>query len=176
MRVEVVLGLGSNFGDRQDFLKQAIIHIENELLLDVRQSHLYESQALLPDIVQFDWDLPYLNMALSGRLKHVVANEFELLEKIKQIEAVIGRIDRGRWGPREIDIDILAYGSKKVATEKLHIPHKELLNRDFALVPFMDVYPDWRYVGAGKYFRKTVKEIVGDLDYGSEISRVSWDS
>ena len=136
---EVILGLGSNVGDRAENLRAAIcalaLHLKN-----IRESTVLESAALLPENAPIDWDMPYLNMAIAGK---TTLSPRELLSTIKEIEQKLGREKIGHWSPRNIDIDILAFGDLQVDESDLTIPHKELLNRDFALKPLLELAPDW---------------------------------
>ena len=158
----VILGLGSNVGDRLGHLSTAVRGL-SALLQDIRCSRIVESQALLPQDAPLEWNVPYLNMAVKG-----ITSVFPqaLMSEIKAIEKKIGRTPRGVWGPREIDIDILAMGDKVMADATLAIPHKELLRRDFALLPLIDVAPDWHYPGAGKYHGWLAKDIAADMGFG----------
>jgi 2-amino-4-hydroxy-6-hydroxymethyldihydropteridine diphosphokinase len=135
----VILGLGSNLGDREQHLRRAVTAI-TKLLENVTCSTVYESHALLPNDAPSTWDMAFLNIAVCGETD---IEPRALLEQVKEIEHKLGRTPRGRWGPREIDIDILAYGSHVMAEPTLIIPHRELLTRDFALIPLADVAPDW---------------------------------
>jgi 2-amino-4-hydroxy-6-hydroxymethyldihydropteridine diphosphokinase len=65
-----------------------------------------------------------------------------LLAELKTLEQKLGRIDRGRWAPREIDLDILIYDDVVMDEDGLTLPHPQLLNRHFALAPLVDVAPD----------------------------------
>jgi 2-amino-4-hydroxy-6-hydroxymethyldihydropteridine diphosphokinase len=66
----------------------------------------------------------------------------ELLSKIKGIEKCLGRRDGARWGPREIDIDILLYGNEIVVEDRLRIPHEHICERGFVLAPLVEIAPD----------------------------------
>lgn len=138
----IVLGLGSNIEDRNKYLQQAIAMIRDQHVLEeVVESPIYKSEAvLLPDSPP-EWNIPYLNMAIGGESKLIPT---ELLVAVKAIENEIGRQDRGRWGPREIDIDILIYHDQRVNTPDLIIPHPRLMEREFALKPLLDVCPEWQ--------------------------------
>src|SRR5262245_59418543 len=104
----VILGLGSNLGDRLENLRKALHTIKNIPGLTVTQvSPVYLSDALMPDNAPSDWDMPYLNLALACET-HL--EPMELLKQLKSIEWSIGRKPEIRhWGPRIIDIDILAW-------------------------------------------------------------------
>jgi 2-amino-4-hydroxy-6-hydroxymethyldihydropteridine diphosphokinase/dihydropteroate synthase len=71
----------------------------------------------------------------------------QLLITIKSIEEKIGRKKRGVWAPREVDIDILAFEGVTLTSDSLNLPHHGLLGRDFALLPFADIAPDWDLAG-----------------------------
>lgn len=144
----VILGLGSNKGDREFYLRQASALLAG-LLSGMRASGIYESKALLPPDAPKVWDAPFLNMAVIGE---TALDPRKLLASLKAIEAKLGRKPSGHWAPREIDIDILAMGDTVLDTPSLSIPHQELLNRDFALLPLAELAPDWRYPAAGKYY------------------------
>jgi len=73
-----------------------------------------------------------------------------LLQSLKGIEQQIGRRATERWGNREIDIDILVYGSQCVNDSRLQIPHPRLADRRFALIPLAEVAPEWRHPTTGK--------------------------
>jgi 2-amino-4-hydroxy-6-hydroxymethyldihydropteridine diphosphokinase len=76
------------------------------------------------------------------------------------IERDIGRKNSERWAPREIDIDILAYGEKLVHHPLITIPHPLLLDRQWAITPLSEVYPEWKYPVLGPYYQLTAKELV----------------
>jgi 2-amino-4-hydroxy-6-hydroxymethyldihydropteridine diphosphokinase/dihydropteroate synthase len=136
---EVILGLGSNVGDRAENLRAAISALAL-YLKNIRESTVLESAALLPENAPIDWDMPYLNIAIAGK---TMLSPRELLSTIKEIEHKLGREKIGHWSPRNIDIDILAFGDLLLDEPDLTIPHKELLNRDFALKPLLELVPDW---------------------------------
>jgi len=142
----IVLGLGSNQGDREVFLQSAIAKLKN-ILTNVKVSNIYDSPALLPENAPPEWNINFLNMAIAGECK---LSPKELLNKVKELELGLGRKYRGHWSPREIDIDILAYNNLIINEENLQIPHKFLLERDFAIIPFSEIYPDWIHPIIGK--------------------------
>ncbi|MDD5608559.1 MAG: 2-amino-4-hydroxy-6-hydroxymethyldihydropteridine diphosphokinase, partial [Ignavibacterium sp.] len=66
----------------------------------------------------------------------------ELLNELKKIEKKIGRIKRERWGPREIDLDILLFNDLIFSDEIITLPHKGIINRDFVLFPLVEIEPE----------------------------------
>lgn len=139
----VILGLGSNIGDKLAHLRQALTALRSLSTLTVEQvSPVYISNALLPDNAPADWDKPHLNCALRCQTS---LTPQALLAELKKIELALGRMDHARWSPRVIDIDILAWDALEITTNTLQIPHKQLLDRPFALWPLADVAPFWIY-------------------------------
>lgn len=133
----VHLGLGSNLGNRQDFIIQACTFLEQNVLKEFRASSIYESEPLM--------NMPqpqYLNMVVSG-YTHLTPSD--LLKSCQNIENKLGRISIGRWASRTIDIDILSYENKCINTESINIPHNQLGNRAFVLLPLLEINPDWQH-------------------------------
>ena len=154
----IILGLGSNIGDRVQFLKQAITLLESRNIIDnIKLSKLYESEALVPHDAPRDWNKKFINLAISG---YSLLSPRKLLEEIKIIEAEIGRLDRGFWSPREIDIDILIYGDENINSKDLTIPHRYLVEREFVILPLNDLVPNWVYPRQGIFFNKTISDIL----------------
>jgi len=153
----VVLGLGTNVGDRLANLRQALHLIKKIPHFTVLQvSPVYISDALLPENAPTAWDRPYLNLAL--RCETTLA-PIELLTHTKQIERTLATTTKQHWGPRVIDIDLLAWDDLVLYDHALHIPHEYLHERPFALFPLADVAPHWRYPLPGTLQGKTASEL-----------------
>ena len=129
------IGFGSNIGDRLAHIRNAIHALSRtegitlQAVSSVYQTDPvgYEVQAqFLNGVAAIQTDLPPLS----------------LLHALKNIETVIGRQHRIRWGPREIDLDILIYGDLCLQTAELVIPHAEMHCRGFVLVPLAELAPD----------------------------------
>ncbi|MDB2414797.1 2-amino-4-hydroxy-6-hydroxymethyldihydropteridine diphosphokinase [Rickettsiales bacterium] len=164
----IILGLGSNVGDRIKYLEQAIQMLSENVLTAIQISPIYESDALLPTNSPESWDKTFLNLAITGET-HLSADS--LLHYIKRIEHSMGRKNTGVWSPREIDIDILAYGNSVINESSLIIPHKGLIERPFALFPLADLAPNWRYPAPGEYEGKTAFEISGMILHSFNIKK-----
>ena len=82
----------------------------------------------------------YYNIVVCGS---TLLSPFELLEKCQQIEDSMGRLRLEKWGPRNIDLDILSYGNNIINTKELTIPHPELEKRSFVLLPLLEISPTW---------------------------------
>lgn len=141
----ILFGLGSNLGDRKANLEAALAALGQGDAAPVhllRVSSVYESAALLPDDAPPEWDIPFYNIVAAAES---ALPPYQLLKVVKQIEQRLGREDAGRWGPRVIDIDILAYGNTMLQSAELTIPHAAMLSRDFVMVPLAEIQPHWRY-------------------------------
>ena len=131
----VYLGLGSNVGQRQANLAEAVRRLDALPGLQVlRRSSLYETEPV--GFTDQPW---FLNAVVEAS---TVLEPEALRQAAKAIEAELGRQTGPRWGPRPIDIDILLYGQRTIQTPLLQVPHKELWNRLFVLVPLAELRPD----------------------------------
>ena len=119
----VWLALGSNLGDRGRYLASARGALAAAGITVVRESRVSETEPVgVTDQPRFLNQVLEVETSLEPR---------PLLDTVKRIEDQVGRIQRQRWGPREIDIDILRYNGRRVDETGLHIPHPELPNRPF---------------------------------------------
>jgi 2-amino-4-hydroxy-6-hydroxymethyldihydropteridine diphosphokinase len=127
----VWLALGSNLGDRAGYLKAARTALPETGITVVRASRVDETEPVgIREQPQFLNQVLEVETSLEPR---------PLLDALKRIEGQLGRTARQRWGPREIDIDILRYDGRVVDEPGLHIPHTELQNRPFLLDLLKDI-------------------------------------
>ena len=131
------LSLGSNVEPRLKHLDKAKRLLAKKCLLRY-ESHVYETEPLTRHnaAISAEAQLWHYNQALQIDSQ---LNPTQLLEFIKTCERKVGRTKREVWGPREIDIDILLYNNDVIDTVELQIPHKELPNRNFVLVPLAEI-------------------------------------
>ena len=101
---------------------------------------------MLPDDAPADWNQPFLNLAAQCR---TAASPEDVLAALKTIERELGRVDRGRWAPRPIDLDILLWGRETFATENLRVPHPGITERAFVLTPLAALAPRLTIPGLG---------------------------
>jgi 2-amino-4-hydroxy-6-hydroxymethyldihydropteridine diphosphokinase len=128
------LGLGSNRGDRAANLAAALQELERRGVTLLRASRVRETEPFgvteqprfLNQVVEVEWP----------------GTPRELLAATQAVEAAVGRTPSYRWGPREIDVDILLFGSERVSEPGLEIPHPGLLERDFVREPLAELRPD----------------------------------
>lgn len=130
----VYLSLGSNVGDREEYIEQAIFLLEkNPNISVVRHSTNYETEP------EGGGDQPaFLNAAIEIKTR---LSAQKLLEACQEIEAALGREREVEWGPRQIDIDILLYGDEIISDDKLQIPHPLMHDRMFVLKPMKEIAP-----------------------------------
>lgn len=144
--IDVYLGLGSNLGNRRAHLTGALERLAAHGVQLVRVSPVVESPAMLPDDAPPDWNQPFLNLVAHCQTEAAPA---DVLDGLKAIELELGRVDRGRWAPRTIDIDLLLYGRETLTTERLRVPHPGVTERAFVLTPLAALEPRLTIPGRG---------------------------
>ncbi len=131
MNEKIYILLGSNKGDRLEYLKKSHYEITKTCGATISQSSIYVTEA---------WGNTkqdsFLNQVIE--IGSVLTPE-ALLSSLLAIEARLGRKREEKWGPREIDLDILFYGHQVINLEHLKIPHPEIQNRRFTLVPLVEI-------------------------------------
>lgn len=129
------LGLGSNVGDREEYIDQAIFLLKKTPHMKVRKaSSIYETSA--EGVAD---QPPFLNSAVEIK---TTLPPHKLLDVVQSIENTLGREREIEWGPRTIDIDILLYGKVIISDDRLQVPHPLLHERLFALMPLAEIAPD----------------------------------
>lgn len=143
----MVLSLGSNLGDREQNLRDAVADIAALEGVDVATSSgLIETPALKPAGV--DETAPaYLNAVIG--ISTTLAPK-ELLAALALIETRHGRVREVRWGDRTLDIDIVTYGELEQQDPELTLPHPRAADRSFVLVPWLEIDPDAVLPGIGR--------------------------
>ena len=130
----VFLALGSNKGDRESYLLDAVHELNNcKMIKIIAFSSVYETKPY--------GDIPQENYLNAMVLVETDFKPDEIYYLVKKIEAVVGRTKSVRWGAREIDIDIILIGDKIICTEQITVPHKEYDKRDFVLAPLCEIDP-----------------------------------
>ena len=149
MQNQVTLGIGSNIGDKKLNIEQCVAMIHENVATVVITSRLYESPAW-----GFDGDVFY-NCAV---LVHTHLSASEILEKILDLEIILGRnrAQLSGYESRRIDIDILSFNNDIISTEKLSVPHPQMQNRLFVLLPFKDLQSAWIH----PIFNKNITELI----------------
>ena len=143
----IFLALGSNVESRKQYIETAI-NLLREKVHDIVVAPLYETKPRY-----FEDQQNFLNTVLRG---YTELEPWELLQFTQTVQQEVGRVERFRYGPREIDIDILMYDQIVYKDEGLEIPHSRLQERDFVLQPFADINPDFLH----PVLKKTIKELL----------------
>lgn len=155
-RHRAIVALGSNLGDRAEYLRFALARLSNVVAL---------SQVFETDPVGGPGDQgPYLNMVV---IVDTDLDPFALLRRLLQIEAEAQRVRNVRWGPRTLDLDLIFYDDCTVTSEELTVPHPRFAERRFVLEPLAEVAPehcpdDWRnrIPAGGVYPRGPLEDLV----------------
>jgi 2-amino-4-hydroxy-6-hydroxymethyldihydropteridine diphosphokinase len=147
---KVYIALGSNVGDSEKQIEQATSLLA-EHLNNIQRTELYRSRA-----VGYTDQPDFVNTAVSGE---TTLTPEELLAFTQEIEQQIGRVQRFRWGPREIDIDVIFYDDLVQQTDQLTLPHPEFRKRDFVLKPLSDLNPQLKDPVTGR----TVSGLLAEL-------------
>ncbi|MBV9288106.1 MAG: dihydropteroate synthase [Hyphomicrobiales bacterium] len=134
-RAAIVLALGSNLGDKAAMLRRALQALGSEPRIEVRAvSRFYRTPPW--GKTDQDWFVNACALVLTDLEPEA------LLDRAKALEIELGRTPAERWGPRAIDIDLIAYDDLTLASPRLRLPHPELFNRAFVLVPLAEIAPD----------------------------------
>ena len=125
------IGLGSNLGDSREILAEAVVKLAT--LGQVKISKLYQSPPMGPQ------DQPdYFNAVV--QLTTSLA-PLDLLDQLQRFEQEAGRVRLRHWGERTLDLDLLLYGEQQIQNERLTVPHVGVLEREFVLLPLLDIDP-----------------------------------
>lgn len=148
----VFLSIGSNMGDREKYLREAIARLmECKEIRNIKVSSLLETKPY-GGVEQED----FLNGAVF--LETLYAPK-ELLACLHELENRAGRTRELRWGPRTLDLDIIFYDKLIYEDEELILPHVDAHNREFVLKPLCEIAPDIRH----PIFQKTVRQMLAEL-------------
>lgn len=161
----VFLAAGSNVGEKQKYIKDAIKSLDaDEKCKVIKTSELIRTTAY-GEVEQED----FLNGALI--MKTLYTPE-ELLQKIHELERAAGRERKQHWGPRTLDLDIIFYDDMVIDTDTIQIPHVDMQNRDFVLEPLSQLAPYMVHPVLGKTVEQLYEEVqktgekhVIDLEY-----------
>ena len=151
---EAYLSLGSNLGDRERCLEDAVSRLNEEIGAVFARSSFYETEPW-----GFDSEHLFLNMAVGVK---TLLDPFKVLDACKRIEREMGRLQSGKEGydDRPIDIDLLFYGERVIKEETLEVPHPKLHLRRFVLEPLSEIAPRLAHPKSGK----TIEELKNNIN------------
>jgi 2-amino-4-hydroxy-6-hydroxymethyldihydropteridine diphosphokinase len=141
--VPAYVGIGSNLGDPASRVRAAFEALQAlpQTLL-IARSRLYRTRPVGP-VEQGD----FIN-AVAGLLTQLTAPE--VFEAIRGIEQSAGRVRAERWGPRTLDLDLLVFGTERIESAELTVPHPGIATRGFVLAPLHDIAPTLAVPGVGR--------------------------
>jgi 2-amino-4-hydroxy-6-hydroxymethyldihydropteridine diphosphokinase len=139
--ITVYIALGTNVGEREANLLQALRLLPESGVLVRRVSSIYETEPV--DYLDQEW---FLNAVLEAQTE---LDALDLLSSLRLIEARMGSKKAFAKGPRKIDLDILLYGDETIDTPELQVPHPRMLERKFVLIPLAEIAPSLRHPSWG---------------------------
>jgi 2-amino-4-hydroxy-6-hydroxymethyldihydropteridine diphosphokinase len=152
---EVYMGLGSNIGERERYLREAVQWIGQQPdIRNLRSSSLYETKP-----VGYTEQADFLNAVVSFSTSKTA---FECLDLIQMIENELGRKRIIHWGPRTIDIDLLLYGNAIINSDRLIVPHPRILERAFVIIPMVELNPNLQIPNRG-LLREVIQDFHGKV-------------
>ena len=134
---KIYLSLGSNVGDREANLREAMAALGDAGVRVTRASSLYETEPV--DFLDQRW---FLNCVVEGKTEETAES---LIKALREIESRMGSKKLVPRGPRLIDVDILLYGQDIIDTPELQVPHPRMHLRRFVLVPLAEIAPEFRH-------------------------------
>ena len=158
----VYVSLGSNLGDRLQYLKGAIGRIEEAEKISIKKlSSVYETQP-----VGYENQGWFLNLVLEVETS---LDPLSLLDHLLSIEDQLGRKREEKWGPRSIDVDILLYNNQVVDSERLTIPHPRMHKRKFVLILLAQIAPQLLH----PLLKKSMSELIENCEDKSVVKLYS---
>ena len=154
------LSLGSNLGNREGFLRDAVSRLDS-LGRIVNVSSFYETEP-----VEFTEQAWFLNCAVALETK---LSAEELMQALLEIERQMCRKRTRKKGPRTIDIDIVLFGETVVDSPHVTVPHPAMHQRRFVLEPLAEIAPEARH----PVLKKTVTELRGSLPAGQTVRKLT---
>jgi len=153
------LSLGSNIGDRQTYLSEAIRRLHTIGTVQ-SVSSTYETEP-----VEFTDQPPFFNCAVALETSSTPG---QLMQQLLDMEKAMGRQRIQKKGPRTIDLDILLFGDVVVSTPDVTIPHRAMQNRRFVLEPLVEIAPEAMH----PVLKKTMRQLLEELPPGQSVRRM----
>ena len=165
----ILLGLGSNLGDREQQLQQALQKLSDNADIRIAAiSNIYETKPV------GDTDQP--DFLIMAAIVETSLTPIELLKRCLSVETEMGRVRTRRWGPRIIDIDLLVYHEITAEEPELRLPHPEIANRNFVLIPLNDIAPHLQLSNGHSVGEITVARIADAKNAVLLWKKVQWNS
>lgn len=146
------LGIGSNLGDKEGFLQEAIGKIKNNMRIQKVRTSEFLATEPYGGVEQDE----FLNAAIEIETLY---SPIELLHYLQELEQEAGRERKIHWGPRTLDLDILFYENFISDSKELTVPHPDMQNRDFVLIPLTELCPYQMHPLFGKCIKQMLEEL-----------------
>jgi 2-amino-4-hydroxy-6-hydroxymethyldihydropteridine diphosphokinase len=146
MAVFAYIGLGSNLGDRRAMIAGALERLQPcrvSTIVETEPWGVVDQPRFLNAVAEIETDL----------------EPAELLDRLLDVERDLGRVRREKWGPRAIDLDLLLYGDRRVASDALSVPHPHLHERKFVLEGLAELCPDRTVPGLDRTVRQLLENV-----------------
>ena len=157
----VYLSIGSNLGDRENNLRNAIGALADASVRGTRVSSFYETEPV--DLREQPW---FLNCAVQAQTE---LSPLDLLQALRGIESQMGSKKLVPKGPRLIDLDILLYGDETIDMPELQVPHPRMLLRKFVLAPLAEIAPALKHPS----WQGTASRLLADLGDASVVRKLA---
>ncbi|HEY3226241.1 MAG TPA: 2-amino-4-hydroxy-6-hydroxymethyldihydropteridine diphosphokinase [Planctomycetota bacterium] len=145
------VGLGSNLGDRRGRIREALRRLDRIAGVRVRK----RSRIIETDPVGKTDQPRFLNAVAEVETR---LEPLPLMRRLLDVERALGRVRREKWGPRTIDLDLLLWGDRSMATRTLTLPHPRMAERRFVLGPLAELCPGRKVPGTGRTVRGLLRE------------------
>ena len=153
--------IGGNLGDRKENLEKA------RELIALHCGHIVKTSSIYETAAWGKTDQPsFLNQALEI---NTLLTAKQLIKKVLQVEKKLGRIRQEKYGPRVMDIDILLFNNEILDLDFLKLPHPEMQNRRFALIPLAEIAPSEIH----PVFKKSIVELLKECPDQLEVKKYS---
>jgi 2-amino-4-hydroxy-6-hydroxymethyldihydropteridine diphosphokinase len=146
MAVFAYIGLGSNLGDRREMISRALEQLHPRRVSTIVETEPWgvaDQPRFLNAVAEIETDL----------------EPAELLDRLLDVERGLGRVRKEKWGPRTIDLDLLLYGDRRIASDSLSVPHPRLPERKFVLEGLAELCPDRTVPGLDRTVRQLLEQI-----------------
>lgn len=154
---QIMISLGSNLGDKLENLNSAVQSIHKHIATVIKCSQVYETPSW-----GFDSTI-FFNAVI---MVHSYKKPAKILNQLLKLEKEMGRtrLQKGIYEARIIDLDIIAIDDKVDLSDRLHIPHKRMQDRNFVLIPFFEINPSWKHPILQKSIKELIAETTDDSD------------
>lgn len=149
---QVFIALGSNLGDRERYIRDALAALDSRTDIRLKRCSTLITTAPYGGVEQDD----FLNGAAEIE---TLLSPLELLDALHELEQAANRVREIRWGPRTLDLDILLYDDEVIYDKRLTVPHADMANRGFVLVPMAEIAPYQFHPVLRKTMRTLLKEL-----------------